>query len=101
MRQGVERDHLISDLQDDHLTAHQRAVPWSSLVLRCLRLCGSPTESWARISGTVLAVQLRHVAYLDEEIECLSAEITERERPFADALERLQTIPGVASRPRK
>lgn len=46
----------------------------------------------------VLATQLRHIAYLDEEIERLSGEVAERERPFADALERLQTIPGVGQR---
>jgi len=46
----------------------------------------------------VLATQLRHIAYLDEEIERLSAEVVERQRPFADALARLQTIPGVGQR---
>jgi len=46
----------------------------------------------------VLATQLRHITYLDEEIERLSGEIVERQRPFADALERLQTIPGVGLR---
>jgi len=46
----------------------------------------------------LLAAQLRHLAYLKEEIECLSAEIVERQRPLEDALARLQTIPGVGRR---
>jgi transposase len=46
----------------------------------------------------LLAAQLRHLAYVEEEIERLSAEITERQRPFEDALARLQTIPGVGRR---
>lgn len=46
----------------------------------------------------VLAAQLRHISYLDEEIGRLSAEIDERQRPFAEVMERLQTIPGVGQR---
>ena len=41
---------------------------------------------------------LTHIEYLDETIEALSKEIEERLRPFAGDLERLCTIPGVASR---
>jgi transposase len=43
----------------------------------------------------LLATQLRHIAFLEEEIARLSAEIAERQRPFAAARARLQTIPGV------
>jgi transposase len=46
----------------------------------------------------VLATQLRHVAFLDDEIEQLSQEIAERERPFDEVLSRLQTIPGIGRR---
>lgn len=46
----------------------------------------------------VLAAQLRHITFLDEEIERLSREIAERQRPFEEALEVLQTIPGVGRR---
>ena len=46
----------------------------------------------------LLAAQLRHLAYLEEEIERLSAAIAERQRPLEDALARLQTIPGVGRR---
>jgi transposase len=46
----------------------------------------------------VLATQLRHITYLDDEIARLSQEVAARERPFADALARLQTIPGVGQR---
>ena len=41
---------------------------------------------------------LAHIEYLDETIGALSKEIEERLRPFAGDLERLCTIPGVASR---
>ncbi len=46
----------------------------------------------------VLATQLRHITYLDEEIERLGAEVERRQRPFEEALERLLTIPGVGQR---
>jgi transposase len=46
----------------------------------------------------VLQSHLRHLAFLDEEIERLSAEVTERLQPHRDALERLDTIPGVGPR---
>jgi transposase len=43
----------------------------------------------------LLTTHLAHIDFLDEEIAHLSAEITERLRPFAAELERLDTIPGV------
>ena len=43
----------------------------------------------------LIAQQLAHIDFLEETIEQLSAEIAERMRPFAEALERLDTIPGV------
>jgi transposase len=43
----------------------------------------------------LLATHLAHVAFLDEEIARLSAEIAERLRPVAEAMQRLDTIPGV------
>ncbi len=46
----------------------------------------------------VLRTQLRHITYLDQEIVQLSEEIAERQRPFTEALGRLQTIPGVGRR---
>lgn len=46
----------------------------------------------------MLSTQLRHVDFLTTEITRMNAEIEERMRPFADALERLDTIPGVAHR---
>jgi transposase len=46
----------------------------------------------------VLRTQLRHIDFLDQQIADLSREIEERFRPFADARERLQTIPGVGRR---
>lgn len=46
----------------------------------------------------VLATQLRHITFLDDEIERLSQEIAERQRPFEESLGRLQTIPGIGRR---
>ena len=43
----------------------------------------------------LLARQLAHIDFLDETVEQVSAEIAERLRPFADALARLDGIPGV------
>jgi transposase len=46
----------------------------------------------------LLGSQLRHLDFLDAEIAQLSAEIARRLHPFDDALERLDTIPGVGRR---
>lgn len=43
----------------------------------------------------LLATQLRHIAFLEEEIAKLDREIEERMRPFAEVLERMAEIPGV------
>src|SRR5215208_6192817 len=43
----------------------------------------------------LLARQLAHIDFLYETVEQVSAEIAERLRPFAPALERLDAIPGV------
>ena len=46
----------------------------------------------------LLAEQLRHVEALEASIARVSAEIEERTRPFANALQRLDAIPGVGQR---
>jgi transposase len=46
----------------------------------------------------LLASQLRHLDFLDAEIERLEQEITKRSHPFEDAVSRLDTIPGVGRR---
>jgi transposase len=46
----------------------------------------------------LIAQQLAHIDFLEETIERLSAEIAERMRPFGEAIERLETIPGVGRR---
>jgi transposase len=51
-----------------------------------------------RISGhhrLLLTTHLAHVDFLDEEIARLSAEIAQRLRPVEEAMQRLDTIPGV------
>lgn len=46
----------------------------------------------------LLGEQLAHLEALEASIERVSSEISERLRPFADELERLDTIPGVGQR---
>jgi transposase len=46
----------------------------------------------------LLATQLRHIEYLSDELARLDAEIDDRLRPFANAVARLDTIPGVGKR---
>jgi len=57
-------------------------------------LAGRFDAEHALVVGQILA----HLDFLDESIAQLSAEIEERIRPFASAVELLQTIPGVAQR---
>ena len=46
----------------------------------------------------LIAQQLAHIDFLEETIEQLSAEIAERMHPLEEAIERLETIPGVGRR---
>jgi transposase len=46
----------------------------------------------------LLASQLRHLAFLDEEIERLDTEVTERMRPFEETMERMDDIHGMGRR---
>lgn len=46
----------------------------------------------------LLSAQLRHIDFLDQQIQILSLEIAERMRPFEEALARLETIAGVGRR---
>jgi transposase len=46
----------------------------------------------------LIAQQLAHIDFLEETIEQLSAQIAQRMRPFGEAIERLETIPGVGRR---
>jgi transposase len=46
----------------------------------------------------LLAVQLEHIDFLDQQIALLDQEIEERMRPFEEALALLDTIPGVGRR---
>jgi transposase len=59
---------------------------------RALRGCSGAHQRF------LVAQQLAHIDFLEESIEQLSAEIVERMRPFGEAIERLETIPGVGRR---
>jgi transposase len=56
------------------------------------------TGRFARHPAMLVAQALEHVDHLDEMGATLSAEIVERLRPFAAAVTRLRTIPGVSER---
>lgn len=47
---------------------------------------------------TLLATQLRHIDYLEDEIAHLDEEVKKRMLPFEVELELLDTIPGVGRR---
>jgi transposase len=51
-----------------------------------------------RHQQVMIAAQLRHIDFLDHEIEALSGEIEERLRPFEQSLAYLDSIPGVGRR---
>jgi len=51
-----------------------------------------------RHQQVMIAAQLRHIDFLDQEIEALSGEIEERLRPFEQSLAYLDSIPGVGRR---
>jgi transposase len=59
---------------------------------RALRGCSGAHQRF------LVAQQLAHIDFLEETIERLSAEIAERMHPFGEAIERLETIPGVGRR---
>lgn len=44
----------------------------------------------------LLQAQLRHIDFLDEEIQKLSQEVQNRMRPFEEAIEALDGIPGIS-----
>lgn len=46
----------------------------------------------------LIASRLRHLDFLEAEVACLNEEVGERLGPFAEALVRLTTIPGVGQR---
>jgi len=46
----------------------------------------------------LISEQLAHIDTLDEEIRRLSADITQRLRPYEEQLKRLETIPGIKQR---
>ena len=71
--------------------------------LAAARLEASPDELRAALAGSIgphqqrlLRAQLEHVAFLDQEVAALEAEIEARLRPFEEQVQRLDTIPGVS-----
>jgi transposase len=69
------------------------------------RVKATRVELEAALAGQVgahqrlmLATQLRHIAFLEQEIARLDQEVDERLRPFAEAAARLDEIPGVGRR---
>ena len=45
----------------------------------------------------IIQTQLRHLAYLDEEIARLDKEVAERMSPFDESIQQLDAVPGIAT----
>jgi transposase len=88
-------DALVSGTTDPEVLA-ELAMGKLRVKLPALReaLAGRFSPEHALVVGQILA----HLDFLDESIATLSAEIEEQIRPFASAVELLQTIPGVGQR---
>ena len=88
-------DALVRGEEDPVVLAEHRA--------RGLR--ATPEQLQAALHGVVgshqrfmLTLELEHIDALTTQLARLDAEIDERLRPFAEAVERLDTIPGVGHR---
>lgn len=86
MAQGEDDPRAVADRVTTHLKASREELE------RAL------TGRLGAHQRFLLSSQLRHVEHLTEEIGRLDTEIDERLRPFADAVARLDTIPGVGAR---
>jgi transposase len=80
---GTTDPAVLADLAKGKLRAK---LPQLERALR-----GSP----GRHQHFLLARQFAHIDFLDETLEQVSAEIAERLRPFDEAIDRLDAIPGV------
>ncbi len=69
-----------------------------SLVQKTAALRQALTGRMGTHQRFLLGEQLRHIEAVEASIARVSAEIEERLRPFEEALERLDTIPGVGRR---
>ncbi|MCL6577499.1 IS110 family transposase [Kyrpidia sp.] len=86
MIQGEENPEVLSELAKGRMKAKKADVR------KALQGLMGPHQRM------MLATQLRHIDYLDEEIARLDEEIKKRMRPFEEDLELLETIPGVGRR---
>jgi transposase len=74
------------------------ALAQGRLVQKTVELRRALTGRMGAHQQFLLGEQLRHIAALEDSIARVSEEIAERLRPFAQALEQLDTIPGVGQR---
>ncbi|MGE3889920.1 MAG: IS110 family transposase [Vicinamibacterales bacterium] len=86
MVEGEDNPRVLAQLARGQLRDKQEALEAALL------------GSVGRHQRFLLAQQLRHLAELDAHIAAVTEEISDRQAPFADARERLQTIPGVGRR---
>lgn len=93
---GLEILHAMIAGEDDPaaLAAHARG----RLREKRPALEAALTGRMSQHQRFLLNVQLRHIGDLDQAIAELNAEVEERLRPFVEAVRRLETIPGVATR---
>jgi transposase len=83
---GTTDPTLLADLAKGKLRAKREQLQRA--------LTGRMNEHHRLLVGGHLA----HIDFLDEQIDQLSQEITERLRPFESELQRLETIPGIKRR---
>jgi transposase len=79
------------------------AGPGDLAALATPRLEASREELEAALEGSMgghqrhlLAAQLRHIRFLDEQVAALEQELEARLRPFEAQVQRLDTIPGIS-----
>jgi transposase len=90
-------------MRDELVVGSPDAAAWADLAVGRRRE-KIPARARA-LSGRVgahqrflLAQQLAHIDFLDEQITRLDAEVAERTRPFEDVITRLDTVPGASTR---
>lgn len=80
---GTDDPHLLSQLAKGRMKKKKKELE------RALRGLVGPHQK------LLLSTQLQHIDFLDQQIAILSQEIANRLRPFEEALELLETIPGI------
>lgn len=108
---NIKLGNVVSDIKGVSATAMLRALvagqtnPETLAGLAKGRLREKSEQLEKALTGRLkphhkflIAEHLKQIDYLDEAVERLSVEIGERLRPFDDAIERLDGVPGISRR---